>query len=828
MTAGTFHSVCRRLLARYGPLVGLPSSFTVLDAEDQAQVATIARDAVLAGRETRPALPKPATIVGWAALAAESGRPLEAVVLDANPRLGDRLEDLVAIAEGYAERKRAMAAVDYADLLVLTVRLLDEHPRVRRTLAETYRWILVDELHDANPVQARLVEAIAGEGGNLLAVADPDQSIYSWRGADPEVVQRFADVPGTRVFPLQTNYRSTPEVVGLAQATLPAGNPFGKSLRAARPASGAPPVVAHLASVGDEARFVVQRIADLITQGRAPGDIAVLYRAHHHSVNLQLALTEAGVEFEMFSGARFVESAHVKDVLAFCRLRHNPRDELAWHRALRLFDRVGESTAARTWAAIGATPDPLAAAAALEPSGPGSAGLRRFAEAIADVARMSRPEEIVLRVARADWYRDHLQRVYPNWRDREGDLARLAELATRATSLDRFLGRPPAGRAGRGGRGRLRARPAASRSRASTRPRASSGRWCSCCRSRPGRSRRAGPSARASSTRRSASSTWPSRARPTSSICAGRSPRSAHGTPGPTPRSSTRARDSSTVTSPDWWTNGPCADRAGTRVIVSHRAQGLVLVRQVDHQEQCALMAAAWGNDSFARIAPFAPLEDAAARHDEGWRRWEDAPEVRDGAAVDFTEIDRATHVELYRQAIDAARARDARAGLLVSMHGQGLYEGRGGLDPGPPPARAGRPAGVQAFLAEQDRVQAGLRRSIGEGPELDAWAWAAYRLLQTWDALSLYLTWRSLLAGRETTLPQVPREAGDPGLDLRVRPDGPMACTVDPWPFSGGEVALPVRARAVEDRPYADDLDLRESLGAAPWLTLAFSVRPA
>ncbi|HSI30489.1 MAG TPA: ATP-dependent helicase, partial [Miltoncostaeaceae bacterium] len=303
-----------------------------------------------------------------------------------------------------------------------------------------HRWVLVDELHDVNPIQARLVEALAAEGAHLVAVADPDQSIYAWRGADPEVVRRFADAAGTRVFPLQTNYRSTPEVVALAQETLPAGNPYGKRLRAHRPASGAPPVVAHLASVQDEAAFVTQRVADLLTAGRSPGEIAVLYRAHHHSVELQLALAEAGVEFELFSGARFVESAHVKDVLAFCRLRHNPRDELAWHRALRLFERVGEGTAARIWAEIGATPDPLAAAADLRPAGPAAAGLTRFAAVAREVAGMSRPEEIVLSVARADWYRDHLQRAYPNWRDREGDLARLAELAARTASLDRFLG----------------------------------------------------------------------------------------------------------------------------------------------------------------------------------------------------------------------------------------------------------------------------------------------------------------------------------------------------------------------------------------------------
>lgn len=440
VTAGTFHAVCRRILARYAPLVGLPSTFTVLDAEDQAELVAMARDEVLAGRASRPSLPKPSVIAGYAALAAESGRELPAVVLEANPRLADRIELLVTIAAGYAERKRAIGAVDYADLLTLAVRLLDQHPRVRGRLQATYRWVLVDELHDVNPVQARLVETLGADGGTLVAVADPDQSVYGWRGADPEVVHRFAAAEGTRVFPLQTNYRSTPEVVALAQRTLPAGNPYGKRLRAHRPPSGEPPVIAHLRTVRDEALFVTQRIADLITAGRAPGEIGVLYRAHHHSVELQLALQQAGVEFELYSGARFVESAHVKDVLAFCRLRHNPRDALAWTRALRLFERVGRAVAARAWARIGADPDPLAAAASLEPSGPGSRGLERFRDTVRDVAAMRRPEDIVLRVARAEWYRDHLQRAYPNWRDREGDLARLAELAARAASLDAFLG----------------------------------------------------------------------------------------------------------------------------------------------------------------------------------------------------------------------------------------------------------------------------------------------------------------------------------------------------------------------------------------------------
>ena len=262
-------------------------------------------------------------------------------------------------------------------------------------------------------------------------------------------------------------------------------------------------------------------------------------------------------------------------------------------------------------------------------------------------------------------------------------------------------------------------------------------------------------------------------------------------------------------------------------MIVSRRPQGLVLVRQVDHQDQCALMARAWGNARFARPEPFGPLEQAAAWHDEGWRAWEEAPGVRDGAPVDFTEIERPTHVALYREGIAAAQARDPRAGLLVSMHGQRLYEGRGGLDRGPVTPRSEREPVVRAFLDEQDVVQRRLRARIGDGPALDAWAWAGYRLLQTWDALSIHLTWRGLLAGRDLILPQVPREAGDPGLTLHVSPDGAMSCTLAPWPFSGDSLDLPVRARAIADRPYASALDLGESLARADWSTLDFRVRP-
>ena len=435
ITAGTFHSVCHRLLRDHGAALGIRPNFTILDLEDQADLIELARDRALGELAAPPSLPKPATLAGYVGYAAETGEELAKVVVEQNGRLADRIELIEQIAATYAQLKSDAFALDYADLLTRTRELLRDHEHVAERMSRRFRWVLVDELHDVNPVQAELVDRLSADG-NVVAVADPDQAIYSWRGADPEVVVRYAAHPSTRTFPLETNYRSTPEIVAMAQRVLPAGNRWGRTLCASRPARGVRPVVAHLTSIHDEAAFVTQRIADLLNEGREPGEIGVLYRAHHHSVELQLALTAAGVEFELYSGARFVESAHVKDVLAFCRIRHNPRDELAWRRALRLFPGLGSARVSRVWHTLAESENPVAAAAQLDGDGP----LERVAAVFARIGDTSDPSQIVLEIARADWYRDHLQRAYPNAPDRESDLARLAELGARAQDLGAFLG----------------------------------------------------------------------------------------------------------------------------------------------------------------------------------------------------------------------------------------------------------------------------------------------------------------------------------------------------------------------------------------------------
>ena len=253
-------------------------------------------------------------------------------------------------------------------------------------------------------------------------------------------------------------------------------------------------------------------------------------------------------------------------------------------------------------------------------------------------------------------------------------------------------------------------------------------------------------------------------------------------------------------------------------MIVGRDAEGIVLVRQIDHQAQCAVMAGAWGNADFHRPEPYGPVIEAAAWHDEGWRGWELVPGVAGGQPVNFTGMDRRTHVGIYRECIGRAVERDPREGLLVSMHGRGLYEYT-------PPEQRDAPA--RAFIEEQIALQHELRAELGGGPALEAWASAGFRLVRTWDALSLYLTWRGLREGHRRVLPQVPRAVGDEGIDLHLSPDGRSGCIVTPWPFSEGALELPVRAVRVPERAYRSNADLAETIAAAEPLTLPFRVRP-
>ena len=251
-------------------------------------------------------------------------------------------------------------------------------------------------------------------------------------------------------------------------------------------------------------------------------------------------------------------------------------------------------------------------------------------------------------------------------------------------------------------------------------------------------------------------------------------------------------------------------------MIVARESGGLCVVLQIDHQEQCRLAACAWGNEAFSRPEPWEPVQIAAAVHDEGWRTWEDLPQIDgNGRPMDFPDLPRRQHVEMYEAGIAASEGHGPEVALLVSMHGLGLYRARMGLD-GPARDLDELPGVVQEFIRTQLARQARLWVLLGDDPVRREWAWAAYRLLQAWDGLSLYLTWRGLPQGRDGRLPSVPRHPADPGRDLGLRPVDPRTAMCEPFPFAGDEAVLPVRARVIPDRVYTSHDDMRAELGAA------------
>ncbi|MEO6811338.1 MAG: ATP-dependent helicase, partial [Isosphaeraceae bacterium] len=335
--AGTFHHIGNRLLRRAAEPLGFASNFTILDSEDARDLVKLAlADAGLAG--TGKMAPKPALVAHLISFAFNTRRPLAEVVADRHPEWAVWTPQLEAAATAYAGRKRAANSMDYDDLLGQWARLLHEFPDHRARLGGMFNQILVDEMQDTNLVQVELVETIARAGaGNLTAVGDDAQSIYRFRGANYDNILKFPERnPGARVFRLEINYRSTPEIVAFTNASINRNESgFPKTLVSARP-SGVKPVVVPAADPFEEADFLCQQIIQSHEEGIGLGKMAVLYRSHHDSVLIQQQLVQNGIPYTVRSGQRFFEMQHIKDVLAYLRIIVNPRDDLAWTRLLKL------------------------------------------------------------------------------------------------------------------------------------------------------------------------------------------------------------------------------------------------------------------------------------------------------------------------------------------------------------------------------------------------------------------------------------------------------------------------------------------------------------
>ncbi len=446
-TAGTFHSVGARLLRPHAELLGYRQNFTILDSEDTKDLLESATsDMGVPVTERR--FPKGDLLRAIVSFCVNTGKKLDDVIGAEHPHFLPQIEAIRAVVHRYLERKVLSNGMDYDDLLLNWKRLMFERPEVRRSFGLRFRHVLVDEYQDVNHLQADLVDTVVKdvEKPNVMVVGDDAQSIYSFRGADFEALLGFPDRhPGTAVFPLETNYRSTPEILRLADASIAQNvRRFEKTLRPVRP-SGVPVAVVGASDVVQQAEFVAQRVLELRDEGTPLDEIAVLYRAHHQALELQIELTRRGIPYEIRSGLRFFEQQHVKDVLAHLRLLVNPKDETSFKRLLKLLPKVGERTAATLWTAVGDLPDPVGAFCRMDfrkaPAG-AQAGMRKLAATLDALRRpslLSSPAESIRFVVDEGGYADVAKSRFENHQTRLDDLEALAQFALPYDGVESFL-----------------------------------------------------------------------------------------------------------------------------------------------------------------------------------------------------------------------------------------------------------------------------------------------------------------------------------------------------------------------------------------------------
>ena len=443
---GTFHHNAHLILRRNAHLLGYQNNFSIMDGDDAKQLMASCL-AETRNKVEGDKFPKGNVLSDIISLSRNKTTDIEAVVQDRYPFFYRYLEEIEAVAHQYELRKKNLNCMDFDDLLVNLKKLLAEFPEVQSYYAERFSHVLVDEYQDTNLLQAEIVDLLAAHHRNLMVVGDDSQSIYSFRGANFANIIEFPNrYPDCRIFKLENNYRSTPAIIHFANLSITNNErQFHKTLRPVRE-GGIKPILIPARNVFQQAAFVGQRIRELQRQGLPLNEIAVLYRAHYHSMELQMELTRWGIPFEIRSGIRFFEQAHIKDVVCYLRILANPYDELAWKRVLGLYSKIGKATAGKVWQFIARRPEALAGVATpdfIQCAGKGaSAGLAKCQETLkkllaADGSKGNIPA--LIQIVLDTGYQEYMQGKFTDTALREDDLTQLAGYAEKFFSLENFL-----------------------------------------------------------------------------------------------------------------------------------------------------------------------------------------------------------------------------------------------------------------------------------------------------------------------------------------------------------------------------------------------------
>ena len=443
---GTFHSIGHRILRRHPEAVGFAPGFTIMDREDQEELieSVVAR---LGFRTSDKRFPKGEVLAELMSLGCNTGESLRTLLARRYRYFIDLEEQIAQVAAAYEGRKKQVNAFDFDDLLSKTHELLLTNPDIASSYQRRFRAILVDEYQDTNRLQASLIDTFAATHRHVIVVGDDAQSIYSWRGADFANILEFPKrYPEAVVHKIETNYRSVPQVLELANASI-RNNPrqFPKELRAVRKPSVTKPALVPLATNNEQASFIAQRVLELHDEGIDFREIAVLYRAHYHSMEIQLEFTRRGIPFGITSGLRFFEQAHIKDVAAFMKFSVNPHDEVAFKRMVRLLPGIGSKTAENLWNTTSALLDGSRRFSLLEQGcklpAKATKGWSQLITTLLEIVpegKPAPPSEMITAVT-TSLYDEYMQAKFANYEARRDDLTTLANYGKQFDQTDEFL-----------------------------------------------------------------------------------------------------------------------------------------------------------------------------------------------------------------------------------------------------------------------------------------------------------------------------------------------------------------------------------------------------
>jgi len=438
---GTFHSIANRILRAFAETLGYTSGFSILDQEDSRDlINAILKDLKIDPKARR--FPSAAVVQDMISYARNVQQSFSDVLEWKHPTFMPFVAEIEEIARQYQTRKKSANAMDFDDLLANLAALLGD-PIHGQHIAGPFKYVLVDEFQDTNAIQARIVKGFAKVHKNILVVGDDAQSIYAFRGADVKNILSFpSEWSGTQTFKLLTNYRSTPEILEVANQSLEHNvDQFRKDLIAVHK-SGDKPKLIPCASAAQEAQYVAEQILALRHEGTALRNMAVLFRSSAHSQALEFELMRRDIPYEYRGGQKFFERAHIKDVISYLRIAHNPQDEVAWMRVLGLQTGIGDVSASAIASQVKTAsefekvllPDVL-----FRVPKRAQEGWREFITIAEDMLARGTGPALRIRAITESRYRDYLEREYPNWRERLEDLEQLSLFAEGYQEVSQFL-----------------------------------------------------------------------------------------------------------------------------------------------------------------------------------------------------------------------------------------------------------------------------------------------------------------------------------------------------------------------------------------------------